>query len=199
MLRVGGADHHGKRVVESQRRKPDEMEALEILVFDRHVCANRVVRNRLLQDDTAGGAGVFGIDVDIAVEDGFVSEKSAAEVELAFDLHMQLALDLLGGDFAEDQLLGEVFRSDDDGVCAGAGRQQGEREQNGQCARHLVAIFFSMMLMPASAISASAAAGIAPARICKVSADATPRKIKTPRPPPPLTAAMTAGTQFVTS
>jgi len=42
------------------------------------------------------------------------------------------------------------------------------------------------------------AAGIAPARICTVSTIAIPRKMKTPKPPPPITAAMVAVPMVVT-
>ena len=44
----------------------------------------------------------------------------------------------------------------------------------------------------------SAAAGIAPARICAVSTEATPRKMNTPSPPPPMAAAMVAVPMVVT-
>ena len=50
----------------------------------------------------------------------------------------------------------------------------------------------------ASAASAISAAGIAPARICRVSTEAMPRKMNTPSPPPPMAAAMVAVPMVVT-
>ena len=58
--------------------------------------------------------------------------------------------------------------------------------------------FRSIHPNPPSEISAIRAAGMAPARIWTLSTDATPRKIKTPRPPAPMAAAMVAVPTVVT-
>src|SRR3984885_2968808 len=92
---------------------------------------------------------------------------------------------VLRDDLAQDQLLGEVLGAHHDVVARpAAGEQRGYQERENRR---------SIQLNPPSERSASRAAGIAPARICVLSTDAMPRKMKTPRPPPPMAAAMAAG------
>src|SRR3954447_12813312 len=112
---------------------------------------------------------------------------------------MQFPLNLLGGDLAKNQLLGKVLRSDDDRVCARTRAQAGQQNDYKEDVLHAWLILRSNNPIPASASNARAAAGTAPARICRVSTEATPRKMRTPKPPPPITAAITAVPIFVTT
>ena len=52
-----------------------------------------------------------------------MADVAAGKIEAAFDREMSLVFDLLGDDFTEDELLGEIFGADDDAV--GAGRAAG--------------------------------------------------------------------------
>ena len=90
-------------------------------------------RERLLEDGGEGGAGVLDVGVDAAAGEGLLADVAAGEVEAAVDaLGMAFGgedgFDLLGEEFAEDDLLGEVLGADDDarGARRGAG---GEKQQ----------------------------------------------------------------------
>ena len=48
------------------------------------------------QDRGQGGAGVFGVDVDAASEDGLVADVGSGEIEAALDRQMGFVFDLLG-------------------------------------------------------------------------------------------------------
>src|SRR5579883_1556245 len=98
---------------------------------------------------------------------------------------------MLRDDLAEDDLLGEVFRPDYDALLA---RARGGPQKRAQTAEKR----FSIQPNPPSEIRASRAAGIAPARICVVSTEAIPRKMKTPSPPAPIAAAIVAVPMVVT-
>src|SRR5208283_3350462 len=87
-------------------------------------------------------------------------------------------------DLAQDHLLGKILRPDADHMRFRPARRQQENQPGDN--------FRSIHPSPPSASSAMQAAGTAPARICAVSTVATPRKMKTPNPPPPMAAAMVA-------
>src|SRR5215475_4557118 len=113
-------------------------------------------------------------------------KQCASQVELAIDLHSQPPLDLLRDNLAKDHLLGEIFRAHHDPALAATRRERHQAgDQNGESLR-------SIHPSPPSAARAMHAAGIAPARICEVSTEASPRKMKTPNPPPPIAAAIVA-------
>ncbi len=62
-----------------------------------------------------------------------MANVAAGKIEAAFDGEMSFVFDLLGDDFAEDELFGEILGADDDAVFASgaAGRQ---KEQRGESA-----------------------------------------------------------------
>ncbi len=91
-------------------------------------CADRPLRGSLdgccFENRGQGGAGVFGIDIDAAAENRLLADVCARQVEAALDRQVGLVFDLLGEDFAEDELLGEVLGADDDAVSRAAGRRR---------------------------------------------------------------------------
>src|SRR6185503_2658907 len=93
-------------------------------------------------------------------------------------------------------LLREVLRPDADAPMAyGAESQRPDQCNHQHQSRDN---FRSTPPTPQSDESAISAAGTAPARICPVSTDATPLKMNTPSPPPPIAAAMVAVPMVVT-
>jgi hypothetical protein len=48
-----------------------------------------------------------------------MANVTAGKIEAAFDRKMSFAFDLLGDDFTENELFGEIFGADDDTVGAG--------------------------------------------------------------------------------
>src|SRR5271155_4188173 len=115
-------------------------------------------------------------------------QQSATQVQAALNAAMEPMFQMLGDDLAEDDLLREVLRPHADGRFPARRRTSTDRQQRDYAGES----FRSSHPNPPSANSAMTAAGIAPARICAVSTDATPRKMNTPKPPPPMAAAMVA-------
>src|SRR5882672_67813 len=100
---------------------------------------------------------------------------------------MQPVLHMLSDDLTQHHLLGKVLGGHDNVF-----RLRARTSQQGERGDYSGDNFRSIHPNPPSASSAIKAAGTAPARICSVSTDATPRKIKTPSPPPPMAAAIVA-------
>src|SRR5262249_37799642 len=143
---------------------------------------------RLLEDRGERRPSIFGIKVDLAIEQRLVSKKSSSKIETPLHFHFEAMLQMLRGNLPENNLFREVLRCAPDGalrVRASASARPQQRDQ----AR---ANFRSIHPRPPSASSARSAAGTAPARICVESTEATPRKINTPSPPAPIAAAIVA-------
>src|SRR6476646_1484900 len=128
------------------------------------------------------------------IQQSTMRQQRATQVEAAFYSLLQTMFQMLRDDLAQHHLLGEVLRPHADVLFARGARTRGESEQRRQTGDN----FRSTHPNPPSAASAINAAGTAPARICVVSSDETPRKMKTPSPPPPIRAAMVAVPMVVT-
>src|SRR5580704_975051 len=123
-------------------------------------------------------------------------QQGPAQIQLPLHFLLQTMFQVLCDDLAEDYLLGEVLRTYTNAPIAyGPQRQRSDQRDHERQSRDN---FRSTHPNPQSAASAINAAGTAPARICAVSTDATPRKIKTPSPPPPMAAAIVAVPMVVT-
>src|SRR5579863_8249031 len=107
---------------------------------------------------------------------------------------MEAALEMLRDNLTQHNLLREVLRSHAERRLRPRRRASAQGKQRDYAGESLR----SNHPNPPSARSAMAAAGIAPARICAVSTDATPRKMNTPSPPPPIAAAIVAVPMVVT-
>src|SRR3984957_351006 len=127
-------------------------------------------------------------------------QQRAAQIQAALDTPMEPVFQMLCDNFAQHHLFREVLRSHADGRFRPRRRTPGKNATGGQGQRRDYAgeSFLSAHPTPPSARSAIKAAGIAPARICAVSTEATPRKMNTPSPPPPMAAAMVAVPMVVT-
>src|SRR6516165_9337663 len=101
---------------------------------------------------------------------------------------------MLSDYLTKHHLLSEILGSHLDGALRAGVRAAAKDQKRGYTAK----ILRSSHPSPPSAASAIRADGIAPARICAVSTVATPRKMNTPKPPPPIAAAMVAVPTVVT-
>ncbi|MEY2413784.1 MAG: hypothetical protein QOD84_2390, partial [Acidobacteriaceae bacterium] len=131
------------------------------------------------QNRSESGAGVFRIDINPSAENCLVTDVSPRKIKTPLNGEMSFVFNLLGNDFAEDQLLGEVFGPDDDAVLAGrpAGAKRKQKPQQNTKLQSSVRPLrivntsqrglnrFSSQPKLISANKAMAAAGIAPARI----------------------------------
>ena len=112
------ANLYGEGVVESECLAYFQIELPRVLGFDLLINLFGIAGRLLLQDRGEGGAGVFRINIDAAAENGLLADVAAGEVEAAFYRKMGFVFDLLGDDFTEDELFGEILGSDDDAVGA---------------------------------------------------------------------------------
>src|SRR5262249_21370776 len=112
---------------------------------------------------------------------------------------------MLGQQFGENHLLREKFGGDDKMRLFGsatAARGDDQRQQRSEKqARHLQLTRKRRSRRPSrkSASKARIAAGMAPARMTASLTIATPRKMKVPRPPAPMAAAMVATPMVMTA
>src|SRR5439155_7963282 len=185
--RVLAADDEREGVVEPERRGPHEPRGRVRLP---HACEHplRIALRRLLQHRGQRRPRVLDVRVDLPGTYRRVADERPAEVEAPLGPEPD-DLDRLREELAEDALLGEVLRADNDLLAAA--RATGEHQERkpshrgGRSAR-------STAPMVRSAPTASSAAGSAPARIIRLSTIATPRKMNTPSPPAPIAAAIVA-------
>src|SRR4051794_8300753 len=114
------AYNHGECIVKAQGGKPDKLKTLQVSFFDLYIRLRRVAGNLLFQNNAAGCPGIFGIDVDVALAEGSMGQECSAQVQFPFNALVKLSFNLLSCYFAEDQLLSEVLRADDNGSGAAA-------------------------------------------------------------------------------
>ena len=113
---VIAANFYGEGVIKSEGLADVEIETAGILGLDLVVNLLGIAGRRLFQNRGERGAGVFGVDIDAAAQNGLMADVAAGEIEAAFYRKMGCVFDLLGDDFAEDELLGEIFGTDDDEI-----------------------------------------------------------------------------------
>ncbi len=171
--RVFASHGHGERAVETQRIEPLELHAR---VLGAHALQHhgRIGDAAALQHVGECGAGVLRIQVDVFGEQRLVREQHSAEIQLAVDRLVQPVLDMLRNDSPRITCSVKFLEPT---VMRGPARAAGQQEVAAQAAEKR----FSIQPSPPSDASASKAAGTAPARICVVSTEAMPRKIKTPK------------------
>src|SRR6266496_3930722 len=118
-----------------------------------------------------------------------------------------MSLDLLRNELAQNKRFSEILGAYYDAV--GVGRRTGRQQQyqhRENCStkirsagRHRGCSRLSSHPTPKSATSARMAAGMAPARITRLSTIAKPRKMNSPRPPAPIAAAIVASPTEITT
>src|SRR5256712_7095848 len=117
-----------------------------------------------------------------------VREQRAAQVQLAVHPLRQPKAHVLGHDLTQDHLLREVLGAHGEQALPAATEDPVSSRDGDQAGDN----FFSAHPSPPSASRAMSAAGTAPASICVVSTEASPRKMNTPSPPPPMAPAIVA-------
>jgi len=110
---IVSADDHGEGVVETQWRADGGVVALRVEAADGVVDLLRIAVYRLLENSGERCSGVFDIGVDASGDEGLVADVGPGEIEAALDREVGLGFDFLREKLAEDDLLGEIFGSDD--------------------------------------------------------------------------------------
>ena len=83
-----------------------------------------------MQDGGERGAGVFHVCVDPAREKRLLANVAAREIKAAFDAEMGPRFEMLRENFAEERLLGEIFRADNDSVARMRAARQNDGAKN---------------------------------------------------------------------
>src|SRR3984885_863593 len=182
-MRVVTPNFHRKRIVESERRAHGKAKVGFIFAFHPLIHSSAITGDFLFQDGRERGAGVFGIDIYAPRQHGLLADVSSGQIEAAVDFQQRARLDHLSEKFAEHQRLGEVLGANYDAVCTRWRTRRNEQSDKNckrrnssprmqSAAKQSVAIPFhrgcrrlSSHPKPKSAVSASTAAGIAPARM----------------------------------
>ena len=82
---VVAANFNGESVVEAEGRAHGQVEALGIFCFDLVVDVFAIAVGLFFQDRGQCGAGVFGINIDAAGENGLLADEGAGKIEAALD------------------------------------------------------------------------------------------------------------------
>src|SRR5882672_7038240 len=106
---VISAHHHGKRIVESERRHHFHAESRTILVLYAMKYRRRIVLRRFTQDRGESGPCVFGIKVDFPGNERLMTEQSAAEIDAPFHMQRRMRFNLLREQLRQHNLLGEIL------------------------------------------------------------------------------------------
>src|SRR5579863_5559967 len=192
--RVRAADYDGERIVEAQGLRHDQSKPPRILLFDARIDLGRVALRLLLENRRAR---VLRVNIDAPRENRLVADVAAREVEAPLNEEVGARFQMLGNQFAENGLLGEVLRADHDAINArrptGSEQSTGENREADAAHGHWEARRRrSTCPNTTSAARASSAAGTAPARIRSLLTMARPRKMYSPKPPAPIAAAIVA-------
>src|ERR1019366_7846492 len=125
---------------------------------------------------------------------------SGREIETPFHFQVGVRLDLLRHEFAQNERLGKVLGANYDAIRMGGRTSRKQQSHHGQHEGEKTRVMgphrgrrrLSNHPTLRSANSARTAAGIAPARMTRLSTIARPRKMNSPRPPAPIAAAIVA-------
>ena len=162
--------------------------AARVVVADGRKHSRGSRRDRLMEDRRQRRARVFDVHVDVAREQRAIADQRAAEVQPPLDGQAVSRSIVCATQLAENQLLGEILRPDDDRVAGAIARaralattdQQRQRRRPTATARAgrggaAPSADARPRAAAPSTASASSAAGIAPARITVVSTIDSPR------------------------
>src|ERR1700674_5274838 len=135
LARVLAADHHRKGVVKAKRRPDAETELCFIALLHVLIDILFVAARLLFKNCRQCRARIFRIDIDSSGEDCLVADECASQVETAFHRQMSTGFDDLREQFSEDELLGEVFRSNHDSICVSfTSNDRQEKQEDEKCA-----------------------------------------------------------------
>src|SRR5262249_19549606 len=105
-------------VVEPKIGADLQVEARLIFAGDGVKDLLRIFGRRQFQNCGQSCASVLGVNVDASGENGLMTNVGTGEIEAALDGKVSFGLNLLGNDFSQHELLGEVFRAYNDTVAA---------------------------------------------------------------------------------
>jgi hypothetical protein len=85
--------HQDVRVVETERRQPGQAKTLaKFSAHEREGCGGASCRRVDAQNVAQAGAGILGIEVDVAVAQRFEADVCSGEIQTALDAESRMAL-----------------------------------------------------------------------------------------------------------
>src|SRR5215469_8840515 len=105
---------HCEGVVKAERVEPPKSEAYLVFPAPPHQQLFSAVGCRQIQDCCCAGSQILRVKIDVAVDDRLMSQQRPTEVQLALYPVAQSVFQMLRRDFAEQDLLHEIFRADGD-------------------------------------------------------------------------------------
>ena len=118
LLGVGFAHNDRECIVEPEWFRPFDAELRLVRVLHLLICKAGIIHRRLFQNCRQSGARVFDVRIDLPRRHCLMTYEGPAEVQLAIDGEMRLALDLLRQHLAQNDLLCKILRTDDDSIGA---------------------------------------------------------------------------------
>src|SRR5262249_30957808 len=109
---IGPAYEHCGGGIKTERGEPPKSKPCLVFPAHPHQQLSSVVGRRQIQDCCCAGSQILRVKIDVAVDDGQMSQQRPTEVQLALYPVAQSALQMLRRDFAEQDLLHEIFRAD---------------------------------------------------------------------------------------
>src|ERR1700682_5199937 len=83
-LGVVTANDHGEGVLETERLGDFKIETLAVALFHSTVNIVRIAAGRFGENSGKSGAGVLDVEVEVAGEEGFLTEERAAKIGFVF-------------------------------------------------------------------------------------------------------------------
>ena len=126
------ADDDGESVVKAQRLRHHKLKAPGIFAPDAFIDLLGITRGRLLEDGGQRRARVLDVKVNSTRENRLLADVSSRQVEAPVHGQVGFGFDVLGEQFSQHHLFGEVLGADHDAVFANstAARQNGTAEQH---------------------------------------------------------------------
>ena len=118
--RIVAANYDGKGIVESQRRHHLKSESPFVLRFHFIEYGRRTAFDGVVQDGGECGASVFDVSVNASREQGLLADEAASKIKTPLDVQVRARFEMLGENFAEQRLFGEILRSDHDSILSAA-------------------------------------------------------------------------------
>ena len=114
--RILTANYDCESIVEAERRQNLKSESPFVLRFHFVEYSRGAAFDGIVQNRCECGAGVFDVGINTPREQGLLADEATRKIKTPLDVQMSARFEMLGKNFAEQRLLGEILRSDHDRV-----------------------------------------------------------------------------------
>src|ERR1035438_8676088 len=129
VARILAPDDHRERVIKPERGTNREAELFFVGLFHPQINILLVAARLLFENGGQRGARVFRVDIDASSQDRLLTDECACQVEAALHGQVSSGFDQLREELSENELLGEIFRADDDAAGVIAATHHGQKKR----------------------------------------------------------------------